>query len=172
MVLLTWKLASAWALTTQVHSSQQWRPPRGRCPPPKCIAVSTGTGDLRPGEDLHVILGVSTYASPQEIKTAFRRKARLVHPDVNPAPDAEMNFRRLVAAHDILSSARRSVEWERVHSWKQGAASRAPAEWQQTESDWMHKRRDAWNEWAPAISYILYLWGAWAAILFALQPHS
>ena len=44
-------------------------------------------------KDLYAILGVSKDATDAEIKKAFRRKARELHPDVNNAPDAEDRFK-------------------------------------------------------------------------------
>lgn len=49
------------------------------------------------------ILGVSRDASDHDIKKAFRRKARELHPDVNKAPDAEDKFKELNEAYDCLS---------------------------------------------------------------------
>jgi molecular chaperone DnaJ len=35
------------------------------------------------------ILGIQSNASIDDIKKAYRKKARLYHPDINPAPDAK-----------------------------------------------------------------------------------
>ncbi len=55
--------------------------------------------------DYYELLGVARGADEGEIKKAFRRLAREVHPDVSEAPDAEERFREVVEAYEVLSNA-------------------------------------------------------------------
>lgn len=55
--------------------------------------------------DYYEILGVDRAAGDQEIKGAFRRLARELHPDVSQAPDAEQRFKEVVEAYEVLSKA-------------------------------------------------------------------
>lgn len=64
-------------------------------------------------KDLYEILGVSKDASDSEIKKAFRRRARELHPDVNKAADAEDKFKELNEAYDVLSDPNKRAQYDR-----------------------------------------------------------
>ncbi len=53
--------------------------------------------------DLYDILGVPRDASQEDIKRAYRRLARQLHPDVSDEPNAEDRFKEISAAYEILS---------------------------------------------------------------------
>ncbi|MBA2475550.1 MAG: molecular chaperone DnaJ [Actinobacteria bacterium] len=53
--------------------------------------------------DFYAALGVTRSASDGEIKKAFRRLARELHPDVSTAPDAQERFRDVAEAYEVLS---------------------------------------------------------------------
>lgn len=53
--------------------------------------------------DHYDVLGVSREATPEEIKKAYRRLARELHPDVNPSEDASERFKLVTHAYDVLS---------------------------------------------------------------------
>jgi len=57
--------------------------------------------------DYYEVLGVSREASETEVKKAFRRLARELHPDVNQEPDAEERFKEAAEAYEVLSDGER-----------------------------------------------------------------
>ena len=58
--------------------------------------------------DYYEVLGVDRRASEAEIKKAFRRLARDLHPDVNRHdPEAEEKFKEAAEAYEVLSDAER-----------------------------------------------------------------
>jgi molecular chaperone DnaJ len=53
--------------------------------------------------DYYGLLGVSKGASDSEIKRAYRKLARELHPDVNPDQAAQARFQEISAAYEVLS---------------------------------------------------------------------
>lgn len=79
-------------------------------------------------KDPYAVLGVPPDASPIELKTAYRRLARLRHPDADPAnPWAEEDFKELAAAYDLLSDPGRRATFDRIQSGFDGARRARPA---------------------------------------------
>ena len=53
--------------------------------------------------DYYELLGVARGAGDDEIKKAFRKLARELHPDVSDEPDAQARFREVAEAYEVLS---------------------------------------------------------------------
>lgn len=53
--------------------------------------------------DHYEVLGVPRDASVEDIKKAYRRLARELHPDVNPSDEASERFKEVTHAYDVLS---------------------------------------------------------------------
>src|SRR3712207_8874519 len=62
--------------------------------------------------DLYAVLGVSKEATPEEIKKAYRRLARDLHPDVNPDPETQERFKEVTAAYEILSDPEKRQRYD------------------------------------------------------------
>jgi molecular chaperone DnaJ len=75
--------------------------------------------------DYYEVLGVPRTADETEIKRAFRRKARELHPDVSDAPDAQERFRAVVEAYEVLAKPETRSVYDRFgHAGLQGGGFR------------------------------------------------
>ena len=64
--------------------------------------------------DYYEVLGVSKGAGAEEIKKAYRRKAKELHPDRNADnPNAEAQFKEANEAYDVLKDAERKAAYDR-----------------------------------------------------------
>jgi len=62
--------------------------------------------------DHYEVLGVARDASPEEIKRAYRRLARQLHPDVNSGPEAAEKFKLVTHAYDVLSDPQQRQQYD------------------------------------------------------------
>lgn len=70
--------------------------------------------------DYYAVLGVTRDADAQQIKRAYRKLARELHPDLNPDPGTQEQFKRITAAYEVLSDPEKRALYDR------GVDPRAP----------------------------------------------
>jgi len=81
--------------------------------------------------DYYRVLGLSSEASVEEIKKAYRSKARLYHPDINHSPEAKDLFIAITEAYDFLIANHEKIKsdeeayYQAMDDWKKYRQSRS-----------------------------------------------
>lgn len=76
---------------------------------------------LEYNEDLYAVLGVEEAAAPEEIRKAYLKLAKKLHPDRFPndpekRAEAQAEFSKVTRAHDVLSDAKQRDEYNALRS--------------------------------------------------------
>ena len=79
-----------------------------------------------PTADFYEVLGVPRDASQDDIKRAFRRLARELHPDTNPDPEATTRFKAVAQAYEVLSDPDKRRQYDRFGAAGVGAGAGDP----------------------------------------------
>lgn len=64
------------------------------------------------GKSLYETLEISSSASEDEIKKAYRKLARKYHPDINKTPEAEEKFKEINGAYEVLSDKQKRAQYD------------------------------------------------------------
>ncbi len=64
-------------------------------------------------DDPYKILGVERSASAETVRRAYLKLVKELHPDVNPSPEAEVRFKTISAAYDLLGDPEKRAQYDR-----------------------------------------------------------
>lgn len=84
-------------------------------------------------EDFYAMLGVEEAATPEEIRKAYLKLAKKLHPDRFPndpekRAEAQTEFSKVTRAHEVLSDAKRRDEYDALRNLAKGKLSGAQQE--------------------------------------------
>ena len=75
-----------------------------------------GEEKLKSRVEYYAILGVSPNATLTEIREAYFRRIKQCHPDLNPSPEAKIEFEKVQTAYKILGNVDRRIGYDRTIS--------------------------------------------------------
>lgn len=81
-------------------------------------------------KDYYTIMGVERDASQDDIKRAYRKLARKYHPDVSKEADAEVRFKEVGEAYEVLKDPEKRAAYDQLgKNWKAGQDFNPPPDW-------------------------------------------
>ncbi len=93
-------------------------------------------------KDYYLALGVSRNATQKEVQRAFRRLARLYHPDINRRPGAETRFKEINEAYEVLRDRIKRRRYDALGAgWRAGQDFSPPPSWNRSQQNYDRQNR-------------------------------
>jgi len=86
-------------------------------------------------KDYYAVMGVPRDASPEQIKSAYRKLARKYHPDVSKEPGAEEKFKEVAEAYETLKDPQKRAAYDQLGRHRPGQDFRPPPGWEKQFGD-------------------------------------
>ena len=126
-----------------------------------------------PNQDYYDLLGVPPDATEDDIREAYRRRAKEFHPDQNPTHRdwAEKQFKQLIEAYNVLSDPAQRRAYDRTR-WQAQVESQRQARGQSTPPPGSSPPRygptvtTTSPDWLPRAA--IWVWGLFLFFVFAL----
>jgi curved DNA-binding protein len=81
-------------------------------------------------KDYYKVMGVERDASQDQIKRSYRKLARKFHPDVSKIKDAEVRFKEVGEAYEVLKDPEKRAAYDQLGAnWQSGQDFRPPPDW-------------------------------------------
>jgi len=120
--------------------------------------------------DYYKVLDVGHNASTEEIRKAYRRKCKVLHPDVNKSPDATRIMQEVNEAYNVLRDSYLRAQYNKSYYYSNiystTTSNDIVDDYQETKKgfdpmrNW-HERTKNYYEWSQRDNYTEYdwLWG-------------
>lgn len=121
--------------------------------------------------DYYTVIGLARDAAPDDIKHAYRRLARKYHPDVSKEENAEMRFKEITQAYEVLRVPEKRASYDQLKTSKDAGMNFRQAYGRNTRREASKPGADEGHDLVPGDLLSLWVaqwmsgWGlAWATM--------